>query len=126
MATATSRRAAPDKKVLERRRKLALERLDIERRLEPDNTRIAEIEAELKKIATDAGDSFREQFPDGSYVNVDPGHAAEFKGNVPQIQTEKWNTLAELERKRILKTGAVKIVSSFGKASNGRVTVKVL
>ena len=93
MATATSRRAAPDKKVLERRRKLALERLDIERRLEPDNTRIAEIEAELKKIATDAGDSFREQFPDGSYVNVDPGHAAEFKGNVPVIQTEAWLAL---------------------------------
>ena len=124
--TATSRRAKPSAAALEKRRSRAKELLDLNIKLAPQFQKIAELEAELKEAATKAGDSFKEDFGAKGYVSASGAVEAEFKGNVPQIQIERWNKLTELERKRVLKTGAVKIVSSFGKASNGRVTVKVL
>ena len=125
-ATASSRRAKPSAAALAARRKDAAELLAINVKLAPQFKRMADLETALKQAATDAGDSFKEDFGGKGYVSASGAVEAEFKGNVPQIQTEAWLALPELERKRILKTGAVKIVKSFGKASNGRVTVKVL
>lgn len=124
MATATSRKAQPDKKVLARRRTLCQERLAIEQKLAPDYTRIAAIEAELKQLATEAGESFREQFG-ADYVSASGAIAAEFKGNVPVVQTEAWNGLKPAERKAHEKSGLIRIEPQWGRASNGRVTVKV-
>ena len=124
MATATSRKAAPDKKVLQKRRALCEERLAIERRLAPDYSRIAAIEAELKQFATEAGEPFRETFG-ADYVSASGSVAAEFKGNVPVIQTEIWLGLKPAERKDLEKRGVVKVEPQYGRASSGRVTVKV-
>ena len=124
--TATSRRAKPGAAALETRRKDAEELLNLNIKLAPQFKRTAELEAALKAAATKAGDGFKEDFGGKGYVSASGAVEAEFKGNVPQIQTEKWLALTELDRKRILKTGAVKIVKSFGRASHGSVTVKVL
>lgn len=123
-ATATTRRAKPSAKVLARRRELAEERLRIERKLKPHYDRIDTVDTELKTIATTAGEAFKEEFSGLGSVAVAPAAAAEFKGEVPQIVTEKWTALSEIERKRLLKSGLVVIERQFGKASHGRVTVK--
>jgi hypothetical protein len=125
MATATSRRKVPAAKALEKRRELAHERLSIERKLGPAYARIAEIDAELKNIATDAAQSFKEDFGEDGYVSVAGAVAAEFKGNVPVIQTEIYLALQPAERKKLEKRGIVRIEPQWGKTSNGRVTVKV-
>ena len=126
MATATSRRAAPKPAVLAQRRKIAQELLDLNRKLAPQFGEMARLEADLKNAATEAGESFKEDFGAKGYVSASGAVAAEFKGNVPVIQTEIYLALPALERKRMEKSGAIKIMEQWGKASNGRVTVKVL
>jgi hypothetical protein len=125
-ATATTRRAAPPKKVLERRRIAARERLDLEIKLRPDHATVAKLDAELKKIATDQGDSFKEDFGELGYVSASGAVAAEFKGDVPVIVTEVYLALKPAERKALEKRGIVVITPQYGKASNGRVTPRVL
>lgn len=124
-ATATSRRAKPAPQVLVKRRELAEERVRIERKLTPHYDRIETIGTELKAIATKFGE-FKEEFAELGSVTVAGALEAEFKGNVPQIQTEAWLALKELDRKRLIKSGVVKIEKQWGKASHGRVTVKVI
>jgi hypothetical protein len=124
MATATSRRAKPDAEALKARRALAQKRLKIEQKLQGDYARIAEYDAGLKKIATDIGESFKEQFGK-DYVSASGAVASEFKGNVPVVQTEVWLQLETAERMMLEKRGIVKMTPQWGKASNGRVTVKV-
>lgn len=126
MATATSRRAPPSRKVLEQRRELAHELLKINHKHADDYARIAAIEVLLKTVATELGESFKEEFAGEGYVSASGRIEAEFKGNVPQIQTELWLTLPAAERKKLEKSGVVKIEPHWSKASNGRVTVKVL
>jgi hypothetical protein len=125
MATATSRRAPPPAKTLAQRRELCAERLNIESRLTNDYARMAEIDATLKKLATDAEASFKEEFPGLGYVSAAGAVAAEFKGDVPVIQTEAWQALSPAERKARMKGGVIKMEPQWSKASNGRVTVKV-
>jgi hypothetical protein len=126
MATATSRRAKPDADALKARRALAQKRLKIEQKLQGDYARIADYDAALKQIATDAGESFKEQFGK-DYVSASGAVAAEFKGNVPVIQSEVYLALTAREQREIDKSypGLIKIEPHWGKASNGRVTVKV-
>jgi hypothetical protein len=125
MATATSRRAPPDKKAGAERRMLAQELLGIHRRLKADFDRIDVIEAALKRAATDAGGSFREEFDGQGRVSVSPAQAAEFKGNVPVIQTEAWLELKPAERKDLEKRGLVKVKAQWGRPAYGRVAVKL-
>lgn len=122
--TATSRRAPPDAKVLKERRALCEERVTIKRQVAPLEARSEAIEARLKVMATDAGESFKEIFGDGSFVSASGATAAEFKGNVPVIQTEAYLALKAAERKDLEKRGIVKIEPQWGRASSGRVTVK--
>jgi len=58
---------------------------------------MAEIENALKDIATDAGESFKEFFG-RDYVSASGKVAAEFKGNIPVLQTEKWLALSNSEQ----------------------------
>ncbi len=126
MATATSRKAAPSPAVLKQRRKLAEERLAIDVKLAPQYAEIARLDAALKKVATDTGESFKEDFGERGYVSASGAVAKEFKGNVPVVQTEAWLALAPTERKRLEKSGLIKVEPEWGKGSNGRVTVKAL
>jgi len=126
MATATSRKAKPDPKILKARRAAADRRLTIEASLAEPYAEMGKLDAQLKQFATDAGESFKEDFGERGSVAVAGAVSAEFKGKVPEIQTEAWLALSALERKRLEKSGLVKMVEQWGKASNGRVTVKVL
>jgi hypothetical protein len=51
--------------------------------------------------------------------------AAEFKGDVPVIKTERWLTLNPAERRQHVKSELIKVEPQCGRASSGRVTVKV-
>lgn len=126
MATATSRKAKPDKKILATRLALADELLGIHRKLAPQFARMDEIEVLLKAIARDTAESFKEEFAGKGHVAVAGPVAAEFKGNVPVIQTEAWLALKPAEKKDLEKRGVVAIEPQYGRASNGRVTVKVV
>lgn len=124
MATATSRKAAPDQKVQAKRRATAKKLLDLHVGLGNEFRQMAELEAELKQFATDAGESFREQFG-ADYVSASGAVPAEFKGNVPVIQTEVWLALEPKLKKDLEKRGIVKVEPQYGRATSGRVTVKV-
>ena len=63
--------------------------------------------------------------PNGDYVHVSPPCAAEFKGNVPVLQTEAWQALKSAKHEQLIKSGLVKIEPQWGRASGGRVSVKV-
>lgn len=123
MTTATSRKAAPKKAALAKRRTTAEELLEIHRRLKDDFTEMEGLEAALKTIATEAGESFKEQFG-ADYVSAAPAHGAEFKGDVPIVQSEAWLALSPAKRLALVKSGLIKITPQWGKASGGRVTVK--
>jgi hypothetical protein len=97
MATPTSRRAAPANKLLEERDTLCSELIALEREGQPRVTRVAAIEARLKQIADQCGASFKVTLSSGDYVQVSPPVAAEFKGNVPVVQTEIWQGLKPAE-----------------------------
>ena len=126
MVTVTSRRAPAKGKEAAEREALVQERLEIELKLKPHNDRIAAIDTDLKRRATKAGTGFKIELDKLGYVKVDPGHEAEFKGNVPQIQTEAWLALKPNERKAHENSGLVAVTAQWGKASGGRVTVKLV
>lgn len=125
MPTPTSRRAAPADKLIEERDGLCAELIALEREGQPRATRVAAIEARLKAIADECGESFRVRLPNGDYVNVSPPCAAEFKGNTPVIVTEAWQGLKPGEQKAHVKSGLIRIEAQWGRASSGRVTVRV-
>lgn len=126
MTTVTSRRAKPDKKILAERNKLCGELLALNKKLDADFVLMKAIETRLKAIATEGADSFQVDLAGLGSVSVAPAHDAEFKGNVPQVQTEVWLALKPAERKALEKTGVIKIEAQWGKKSHGRVTVKLL
>jgi hypothetical protein len=125
MATPTSRRAAPADKLLEERDALCAELITLEREGLPRVARVAAIEARLKQIADERGASFKVTLSNGDYVQVSPPVAAEFKGNVPVLQTEAWQALKPAKHESLMKIGLIKIEPQWGRASGGRVTVKV-
>jgi hypothetical protein len=67
--------------------------ITLERESLPRVTRAAAVEARLKQIADERGESFKVTLLNGDYVQVSPPCAAEFKGNVPVLQTEAWQVL---------------------------------
>jgi len=125
MTTVTSRRAPAPKQDLKERRKLAHELLGIHIDLAGNFARMETIEASLKTIATAAGDGFTEIFVDKGQVAVAPGHAAEFKGDVPVVQTEVWLKLSAAKKQQLVESGLIKVEPQWGKKSSGRVAVKV-
>ena len=109
MATPTSRRAPAADALLEERDALCAELITLEREGLPRVTRAAAIEARLKQIADERDESFKVTLPNGDYVQVSPPCAAEFKGNVPVLQTEVWQALKPAKHEQLIKSGLVKI-----------------
>lgn len=126
MATATSRKATPTPAVLKQRRAVALERLELEKRIEPLEAAAARLDGMLKDVAAELAASFKEDFGDQGNVAVAPAKAAEFKGDMPVIVPEVWNALKPPQRERLLKLGVITIEPNYARASNGRVTVNTL
>src|SRR5258707_6777370 len=124
MATRTSRRAPAADVLIEERDSLCAELITLEREGLPRVTRAAAIEAQLKQIADERGESFKVTLPNGDYVQVSPPCAAEFKGNVPVLQTEVWQALKPAKHEQLITLGLIKIEPQWGRASSGRVQVK--
>jgi hypothetical protein len=125
MPTPTSRRAPAADALIEERDALCAELIALEREGAPRVTRAAAIEARLKQIADERGESFKVTLPNGDFVQVSPPCAAEFKGNVPVLQTEIWQGLKPTKHEQLVKMGLIKIEPQWGRASSGRVDVKV-
>jgi hypothetical protein len=125
MSTPTSRRAAPADKLIEERDGLCAELIALEREGLPRVTRVAAIEARLKQIASERGESFKVTLSNGDFVQVSPPVAAEFKGDVPVLQTEIWKGLKPAKHEQLMKLGLIKIEAQWGRASSGRIVVKV-
>jgi hypothetical protein len=123
MATATSRRAPAADALIEERDAICAELIALEREGLPRVTRAAAIEARLKQIADERKESFKVTLSNG--VQVSPPVAPEFKGNVPVVQTEVWQALKPAKHEQLTKLGLIKIEPQWGRASGGRVTVKV-
>ena len=98
MATVTSRRAEPSPKIVAEYFALCAERVDIKIARAGDDAREEQIDARLKQIATDLGDSFTVAIPDKGEVKFSGAVAAECKGEQPILQTEFW--LAIVRRRR--------------------------
>lgn len=122
---ATSRKSAPSDKSLSARRKLCIERRDAEHAASAHDALRAKLDARLKVLATEAGESFTERFDNGDEVRVSPGCAAEFRGDVPVVVSEAWIALAPAEKKKLQNAGLIKLEPNWGRASSGRVTVKI-
>jgi hypothetical protein len=59
--------------------------------------------------------------PNGDYVQGAPPCAAEFRRNLPVMQTEALQALKPAEQKQLIKSGLIKIEPQWGRASGGRV-----
>jgi hypothetical protein len=90
---------------IEERDALCTELIALEREGQTRVTRAAAIEARLKQIADQRGESFKVTLPNGDYVHVSPPCAAEFKGDVPVLQTEVWQGMRPARRESLLKVG---------------------
>jgi hypothetical protein len=65
------------------------------------------------------------RLPPATTPQVSPPVAVEFKGNVPVLQTEIRQGLKPAKHEQLIKLGLIKIEGQWGRASGGRVTVKV-
>lgn len=118
-ATAASKANAPTV-----RRALCLELLTIQKKHAVPLARMDAIKAELKKIAGDAGENFKEEFPSEGSVSVSRPKKGEFKGTFPVLQMDIWLQLKPKAQDKLKDEGLVKIEEKWGGDSYGGVTVK--
>ena len=79
----------------------------------------------MKQIAGERSESFKVTLTSGDFVHVSPPVAAEYKGDVPVLQTEIWQALRPAKHEQLVKLGLIKIEPQWGRASSGRVTIRV-
>jgi hypothetical protein len=111
--------AAPD------RRELASELLAINRKHAATFARIDDIKTVLRKIATDAGESFKEDFPGKGVVKVSAGRPGEFKGIMPEVVPATFLALGEAQREKLLAQGIIKMNPIHGRPYYGSVTIEL-
>ena len=116
----TATKLAADTKA---RRALAEELVGLNRKHSDVFARIDDIKSELRKMATDAGENFKEEFAGKGAVKVSGGHAAQFKGILPEVNVEAFLALKETERAKLVDKAIVKMTPTYGKPYYGSVTV---
>lgn len=122
MATATAKKdAAAD----QQRRELAEELVGIHRKHKVVFARMDEIKAQLKEIASDGGESFRELFDGKGVVKVSPGHEGKFKGAFPTVHEKKFYELPEKKRQELADAGVVTVVPTWGNPYYGSIGVEI-
>lgn len=114
---------APDP--LKRRADLCCELLKIRGDNAAVFDRIDAINTELKAIASDLGEGFRETIVGTGYVSVSPPSPAKFKGDFPIVEVEAFQALKPAKRQKLLDDGIIKIDSTWSKPYYGQVTVKL-
>lgn len=125
MPSTTGQAAAPA--ALVKKRRAAAERLlAIRKKLADDFLQIERLEAELKSLASEGGDSFKEDFGAQGSVSVSPPKPKTFKGEVPVVVTEAWLKLKDADREKLTGKGIIVVEQQWSQAYGGRVTVKVL
>lgn len=117
--------AKPTVKAEAERRALAEELVGIERKHSIAFARVDAIKAELRKIATDAGENFQELFAGRGVVKVSGGHDGKFKGTFPTVQEKAYLELPEAKRKKLSDDGIVLMVPTYGKRYYGSVSVEL-
>jgi hypothetical protein len=105
------------------RRKLAQELVNIENKHKAVFARVDEIKAELRKIATDGGENFREMFTGVGVVKVSGGHDGKFKGTFPVVQEKAYFDLPDAKRKKLEDDGIIKMTPTYSGAYYGSVSV---
>lgn len=118
--------AKPDpSKLLAHRNQLCRELLKIRAENGAVFDRIDAINTELKSIAAEDSESFRETIVGTGYVSVSPPSPAKFKGDFPIVVVEGWQALKPARREKLIADGIVKIESTWSKPYYGQVTVKL-
>jgi hypothetical protein len=82
------------------------------------------LKATLIAIATEAGDGFREVFPDQGQVTVAAAKPKEFKGHVAEVEPKVFDALPPAKREKLVDQGIIKIMPHFTRDFHGRVDVK--
>lgn len=122
MATAEAKLAT---KALERRRALAEQLVDLQVQHRSTFAQMDGLKSDLKKIATDAGANFKEEFSGRGQVAVSAAHGKTFKGTVPTLSVEAWFNLPKSRQQKLLDGGLVKLVDEYTGGYYGGVTVKL-
>jgi hypothetical protein len=108
-----------------RQRALAHELLGIQRRIGDDLSKMEDIKRELREIATDRGENFKEEFAGEGVVKVAGKKDGKFKGVMPALIAEKFLALSEARRKTLEKAGLVVMESQYASPFYGSVTIDV-
>jgi hypothetical protein len=106
------------------RRQLAEELLTLHRKHAETFGRMDDIKAALRKFATEGGENFKEEFAGKGVVKVSGGHAAVFKGILPEVNVETFLGLPDKARTKLVDDGIVKMNPTYGKPYYGSVTVE--
>ena len=108
------------------RRSLCIELLELFRKHDPIFKRVDAIKAELKKLAADAGENFKEEIVAQGSVSVSRPKKGEFKGSFPVLQPAAWLDAKPAAREKLIEKGLVKIEDQWGGDYYGAVTVKLV
>lgn len=106
------------------RRALSHELLGLERKHGADFKRMEDIKRELREIATDDGQNFKEEFAGEGAVKVAGKKEGGFKGIVPELDPEKFLELSERRQQTLKDDGLVKMTRKMGGTFYGSVTVE--
>lgn len=124
MSTGAARAtAAAEKKARQKRIELCTELLDLRIKNNTAFSRIEEIKSELKTMATDAGENYKETIAGKGYVNIYGEKEGAFKGDLPVLKAEPWKLLPERTRESLLKKGVVVVEAQYGGKFYGGVKV---
>jgi hypothetical protein len=110
----------PDPAVV--RRELVGELVGIYVKHRKDLERADGIKAELKQLATDAG-NFQEVIAGKGKVSVAGKKDKTFKGDLPVLDADKFKALTDAKREQLLAQGVVKIEPQYSGAFYGSVSV---
>lgn len=123
MATAAARKPAANTATA--RRELCLELIGIQKKHADPLARMEAIKAELKQIAAEAGENFKEEFPTDGSVSVSRPKKGDFKGSFPVLQMPAWLALKPKAQDKLKEQGLVAIEDKWGGDYYGAVTVKI-
>lgn len=105
------------------RRALAEELVGLHRAHGDHFARMDDLKSALRKIATAAGENFKEEFAGLGQVKVAGAKDGAFKGILPVLNPEIYLTLPKAKQEKLVEDGIVKMESQYGGKFYGSVTV---
>ncbi len=111
-------------KAANRRRALAHELLGLHRKNASDISRMEDIKRELREIATEGAENFKEEFAGEGVVKVAGKKPAEFKGIIPEVDAPTFLALTDRKRASLTDAGVIKMTEKYGQPFYGSVSVQ--